>query len=160
MTKAVRVVAICGVVSLLFLAADSLVPLNVKTGVWQITEIITWKGLPQQYEALLKNARPVTYKTCVRTKDLSTNPWAEGSREKCKWTALKSNGTDMDVRATSCSGDENLMINDVHGTIHVVDSENGTGTFAITMTSNGQKFDGNASYSGKWVRGTCPSNLN
>jgi len=161
MSKAIRVAAIGLAASLVFAATDSLRPLNVKTGLWQITETVTWTEMPQQYAAMMKNVRPLTYKSCVKPKNLNTNPWAEGSGEKCNWTAMKSNGTDMDVQGTSCRfGDQNPMLADVHGTIHVVDSENGTGTFAITMTGNGQTFKGHATYTGKWMSSTCPSNMN
>jgi len=161
MTKPVEVVAICGLVSLFSFAADTLRPLNVKTGLWQMTETVKWTGLPEQYAALVKDGQTIHYKSCVKAKDLNSNPWAEGSGEKCSWTAVKSDGTDMEVRGTSCRlGDQVPMTADVHGTIHVVDPENGTGTFVITITGGGQTWNGHATYTGKWMNSTCPSNMN
>ena len=161
MRKAITTGVICVGAAVVLLAADKVQPLNVKTGLWQMTQTITWTGLPPQMAAMMKNARPVNYKSCVKEKDLSTNPWASGSEEKCTWTALKSNGTDMDVQATSCEmGKEWGMTSDVHGTIHVLDSENGTGKFDITMTGNGQTMKGHATYIGKWVAGSCPADMN
>lgn len=62
----------------------------------------TWTGLPPQLDAQLGNARTNRYTTCVRPRDLSTNSWAEGSRDGCNRTVLTSTATDMEVRGTSC----------------------------------------------------------
>jgi hypothetical protein len=136
--------------------AATLHPLNVKTGLWQMTESTTWTGLPPQFAAGMGNARTHSYQTCVKPQDLSTNPWAEGSDQVCKWTVVTSTGTDMEVRGTSCNmGSELGMTAEVHGQIHVLDSENGTGSFDITMNGNGHEITGHATYTGKWVGSTC-----
>ena len=135
----------------------NLVPLNVNTGSWQMTETITWTGLPEQYAAVLQNGAPVHYKSCVKTKDLSSNPWADGSRDKCSWTVLKSTGTDMEVQSTACDlGKDFGMTAQTHGKIHVTDPQNGTGSFEVTLTGNGQTMHGHADYTGKWIGATCP----
>jgi hypothetical protein len=139
--------------------ADTVRPLNVKTGLWQMTQTVTWTGLPPQYAAMMKNGQSTKYKSCVKAKDLTTNPWSEGSGEKCKWTVSKSTGTDMEVRGTSCDfGDLPGMTAEIQGTIHAVDPENGTGTFTINLTGNGQTMHGHASYVGKWIGASCPAN--
>ena len=161
MRKAFAAALVCLLTALVFAATGDLKPLNVKTGLWQMTETVTWTGLPPQLASVMKNGQPRNYKSCVKEKDLSTNPWAEGSGEKCVWSVLNSTGTDMEVRGTSCDlGKEYGMTADVHGKIHVLDHENGTGAFAVTLTGNGQTMKGNASYTGKWVSATCPANMN
>jgi len=161
MRKTIRAVAICGAVSLVCAASDRMRPLNVKAGLWQMTETVTWTGLPPEYAAMMKNAKPINYKSCVKEKDLSTNPFASGSKEGCSWTALKSTGTDMEVEGKSCDmGKEWGMTADVHGTIHAEDSENGTGTFDIVLTGNGQTMKGHATCTGKWAAGSCPADMN
>lgn len=45
----------------------------------------------------------------------------------------------------------------VHGRIHVLDPTEGTGSFDITMSGNGQTVTGHAAYMGKWVRASCPA---
>lgn len=138
-----------------------LVPLNVKTGLWQLTETITWVDVPPQMAAIMNNGRPITYKSCVMPNDLSSNPWANGSQDNCTWTALNSTGTEMDVQATGCRMGENSgMLVEAHGTIHVVDSEDGTGSMEVTLTGNGQTMNGHASYKGKWIGATCPADMN
>ena len=137
--------------------AASFHPLNVNTGLWQKAETTTWTGLPPQLESAM-NGRTHHYQSCVKPEDLTTNPWADGSRESCKWTVIKSTGSEMEVRGTSCDmGNQYGMTAEVHGKIHVLDSEDGTGSFDIAMTGNGQTVNGHASYTGKWVGPTCPA---
>jgi len=140
----------------------NLTPLKVNTGLWQMTQSVTWTGLPPQMDAMMKQAAPThTYKSCVKPRNLSSNPWAEGSHDTCKWTALNSTGTDMEVQATGCDmGKDYGMTADIHGKIHVVDSEDGTGSMDITLTGNGQTMHGHATYTGKWVAASCPADMN
>jgi hypothetical protein len=161
MSKAIAAAVICLAVSLAFAATEPLQPLDVKTGLWQMTETVTWTGLPPQLATAMKNGQPRNYKTCVKAKDLNMNPWADGSGEKCTWTVLNSTGTDMEVRGSSCDmGRDYGMTAEAHGTIHILDSENGTGSFAVTLTGNGQTMNGHASYTGKWISASCSSGMN
>ena len=134
------------------------VPLNVKTGLWQMTETITWTGLPPQLAAAM-NGHAINYKSCVKQENLSSNPWAEGSHDNCHWNAVSSNGTDMQVKGDACQMG-NGMTAQVQGSIHVVDSQDGTGSFDVTVTGNGQSMHGHASYTGKWLGATCPAGTN
>jgi hypothetical protein len=160
MRKVAMVFVLCSMASLVFAAAGDIQPLKVKTGLWQMTETIKWTGLPPQMASMMKAAPPtITYKSCVRAKDLSTNPWADGSGDKCTWTVLNCNGSDMEVQGKACAlGKDYGMSADVHGKIHVLDSENGTASMEVTVTGNGQTMNGHASYTGKWISDTCPTN--
>jgi hypothetical protein len=158
MRKAAIAVAVICLVASLAVAAGDMYPLNVKTGLWQMTEVITWTGLPPQYAAMMKNGQPIKYKSCVTEKNLKSNPWADGSGQKCKWTALKSSSTDMELEGKSCQmGD--FGVADLHGTIHVSDPENGTGAFSIVLNAQGQTMNGHATYTGKWASATCPKDM-
>lgn len=139
--------------------ALSLTPLNVKTGLWQMTETISWVGLPPQMQTAMNNGVAINYKSCVKPADLTVNPWAEGSSgHTCRWTTLSSNGTDMEVQGDSCDlGKDYGLAATVAGTIHVIDSQDGTGSFDIVLTGNGQTMHGHASYTGQWVAATCPA---
>jgi hypothetical protein len=68
-----------------------------------MTETVTWTGLPPQMATMMKNGQTIRYKSCVKAKDLNTNPWADGSGEKCAWTVLNSTGSDMEVRGFLCT---------------------------------------------------------
>jgi Protein of unknown function (DUF3617) len=146
--------------SLAYPATVTVKPLNVKTGLWQMTQTVTWTGLPPQLAPAMNSGQSTKYKSCLKTEDLNTNPWADQSGVKCVWTVLNSTGTDMEVRGTSCDlGKDFGMTSEVHGKIHAVNSETGTGSFAITLTGNGQTANGHASYTGKWVSASCPANM-
>jgi hypothetical protein len=139
----------------------NLTPLNVNTGLWQMTQTITWQGLPPQMASAMTNGVPVKYQSCVKQADLSTNPWGEGSGHTCHWTTVSSNGTDMQVEGDSCDlGKEYGMTASIQGSIHVSNPQNGTGTFDIVLNGNGQSMHGHATYTGQWVAATCPANLN
>jgi hypothetical protein len=155
MRKVIAVGMVCLAASLATAAGD-VQPLNAKTGLWQMTQVVTWTGLPPQYASMMKNGQPVKYKSCVKEKDLTSNPWGHGSEQKCDWKVVKSSSSDMEVEGKSCQmGDFGTA--EMHGTIHVSDSENGTGTFNIVLTAQGQKMNGHATYTGKWVSATCPA---
>ena len=66
----------------------------------------------------------------------------------------------MEVQSKSCDmGKEFGMTADIHGSIHVSDTENATGEFSIVMTGNGQTMNGHANYTGKWIAASCPANM-
>ena len=158
MRKAMAVAVVCLSASLATAAGD-VQPLNAKTGLWQMTQVVTWTGLPPQYAAAMRSGQAIKYKSCVKEKDLRSNPWAPGSGEKCNWTVLKSSSSDMEVEGKSCQMGE-FGTADVHGTIHVSDSENGTGAFTMVLTAQGQTMHGHAAYTGKWMSASCPSSMN
>lgn len=154
--------AVLGLVaSVAFAAAEKIQPLNAKTGLWQMTQTVKWTGLPPQMASAIGAHPTVTYKSCVKSKDLGSNPWANGSHDDCHWTALNSNGTDMEVQGKSCDiGKSWGMTADVQGKIHLLDSEHGTGSFDVTLTGNGQTVHGHVDYTGKWMGATCPADMN
>lgn len=64
----------------------------------------------------------------------------------------------MEVQATGCGlGKDYGMTGEIHGQIHVQDSEHGTGSMTISLTGNGQSIHGVATYTGVWVRASCPA---
>jgi hypothetical protein len=132
-------------------------PLRASTGLWQMEETVTWTGLPPEMAAVMANGRVHHYTTCVNAQDLRSNPWAEGSNAQCKWTALHSTPTDMDVQGTGCNIGMEGMTAEVRGKIHLTDAKDGTGSFDISMAGNGQTLTGHASYTGKWISSTCPA---
>ena len=157
MRKASLIAGMCCATGAMIAAMQPLQPLNVKTGLWQMTQTVTWTGVPPQLQTVLPSGRKSSYTSCVKSADLTTNPWADGSGQHCRWTVLKSTGTDMEVKGTSCDlGNDAGMSAEIHGTIHVVDPEHGTGSMQITMSGDGQTLNGQASYTGKWIAARCP----
>lgn len=142
-------------------AVANLTPLNVQTGLWQMTETVTWVGLPPQMQSAMNSGVTVNYQSCVKQADLSSNPWGQGSGHSCNWTTLTSNGTDMSIEGDNCDfGKQNGWTASVKGSIHVIDPQHGTGAMDVTVTANGQTMHGHASYTGKWAAAGCPADLN
>jgi hypothetical protein len=145
------------VIPIVVVAAGPLQPLDVKTGLWQMTKTVTWTDLPPQMAAMMRAPQTTSYNSCVTAKDLNSNPWANGSGDNCTWTVLTSTSTDMEVRGTGCEfGRNSRMTAEVQGTIHILNSESGTGSMTVTLSGNGQTMHGQASYTGKWVSASCP----
>jgi hypothetical protein len=164
----------------ILLAAGTFQPLNVKTGLWQVTGTSTAGGLtaippdmqarmaqmpPEQrakMEAMIKSRfggtpQTTTYKKCVTAKDLNTNPWVNGPDEKCTWTVLTSTGSEMEVRGSACeAGKDQGMKTDLNIKLHVVDSENVRASLQGTSTGNGQTVNINGTFTGKWIGASCP----
>jgi len=104
---------------------------------------------------MMASGKARSYTSCVKSEDLTSNPWQEGSKEKCTWTVLTSTATDMDLKGTGCSIGMEGMTVDVRGKIHLSDSKNDTGSFDISMAGNGQTAQGHAAYVGKWIGTVC-----
>jgi hypothetical protein len=64
---------------------------------------------------------------------------------------------DMDVKGVGCDIGMEGMTAEVHGKIHLVDAKDGTGSFEVSLSGNGQTLTGHSSFTGKWVRATCPA---
>ena len=171
--------------SVVLLAAGKVQPLNVKTGLWQVSTTTTMSGLPEippdmqarldqmtpeqraKIEAMMKSrlgGTPQTssYKKCVTKEELENNPWNKPD-EKCDWAVVNSTGSDMEVKTNSCTAGKNvgMMQTNVDLKIHVVDSENVQATMQLTSTgNNGTTMVGNGTYTGKWLGATCPAGTN
>jgi hypothetical protein len=64
----------------------------------------------------------------------------------------------MEVQGVGCDfGKNSGMTAEVHGKIHLLDAENGTGSMTVTLTGNGQIMHGVAMYTGKWSSASCPA---
>ena len=170
----------CLLVSIVFAATE---PLNVKTGLWQVSEISTTSGLPPlppgmqarldkmtpeqraKMEAAMKGRaggtpQTINYKTCVTKDDLDKGAFTRPD-EKCSWTVVNSSRTDLEVRGSACeAGKSEGMKTDVTMKIHVIDSENVKGAVQGSATGNGNTLNIDNTYTGKWVSATCPADKN
>ncbi len=131
--------------------ADNYHPLNVKTGLWQVTEHTTATGLPPSMAALTNHTN--TYETCVTPENLKENPFSD---HKCNWTLIKSNSSDMEARGTACDAGKNQGASTtVHYKLHAVDSEHVNGSGDWTSAFEGQPVSGTVTGSGHWVASSC-----
>jgi hypothetical protein len=144
--KTVAFVILC-MATVLF-AADNYRPLNVKPGLWHVTGSKQFMG----------NAINTDYKTCVRAKDLRSNPWVSGPEEQCTWTVVTSTASDTEIKGTSCAlGKESGMDTSIDLKLHAVDSENVKASMQGRSTGNGQTMTLNGTFTGKWVSSSCPA---
>ncbi len=125
-------------------------PLNIKPGQWEVTESYSIAGLPEG-----GRAHNVTYKNCISSKDLNSNPFSDPD-QKCAWYVMNSSDSDMEVKATECSIDPRQgMKANVHLKLHVVDSEHVKGAGDWATSFNGQPVTGSATGSGRWLGAKC-----
>src|SRR5580704_8095590 len=94
------------------LLAATLEPLNVKTGLWQVTMISKVSMLPAPTTS--------TYKSCVKKEDLDKYPFTD-PKDKCIWTVQSSTGSKMDATGT-CMPQEGKVDFVMH--LEAVDTEN------------------------------------
>lgn len=179
-----RKVLCVGVIGLaataVFAANDKFQPLNVKPGLWEVTETRTTSGAPPmtpEMQARMEKMTPAqrakleaamqreygggpkttTYKKCVKKEEVEKNPFA-GPDEKCNWTVLNSSSSDLEVQGTSCeAGKDQGMQTDIEMKIHVVDRENVQGSAKAKSTGNGQTLNVNGTATGKWLGAICPA---
>ena len=163
------------------IAQSPVQPLNVKTGLWEVTETSTVSGLPPmtpqmqarmeqmtpeqraRMEAMMKSRlggapRTTNYRKCVTASDLHTNAFTNGPDEKCNWTVLTSTGSVMEVRGTGCAAGRNQgMETDLNLKISALDSENVRASMRGTSAGNGNTINFNGTFTGKWVSASCPA---
>lgn len=158
---------------LICLAAQKIQPLNVKTGLWEITVVGTGTGQPTlppelaarmtpeqkaKYDAALEKAakereKPRTYKSCVTKEKLSENLFDE-DKANCKRVVQKSTGSLLELHQTCLEGKSKKEM-DAH--IEASDSENVKGTTHMTMSQDSNTWNLTANYHGKWVGPSCPA---
>ncbi|HKV61827.1 MAG TPA: DUF3617 family protein [Candidatus Acidoferrum sp.] len=143
-------------------ASVQITPLNAKTGLWQTTMNAKYSGLPPQMAAALNPT--MTYKSCLKPKDLSSSTWAkEALGLKCSsLTVLKSTGTDEDLQGKGCDVGHGMTA-EGHGKFHLLDSEDLMGSMEVTFTGfpgSGSTVRMHSDYTSKWIGATCPADMN
>lgn len=162
---------------------DSITPLDVKMGLWQITSTTTTTGMiglppdmaaqltPEQrakFEAAVSNGgngkpKTITYKSCLRDKkELSEDPFSslESHPEiECEKKSVKSTSTDVEVSG-ECTAKEMDAKGDFHISFHAANSEHVIGTGQSNMTVSGRSMKSDLKYDIKWLGATCPAGVN
>jgi hypothetical protein len=136
-----------GVISLVAIVAvaqNKVQPLNIKTGVWQITMTMTIQGMGSPHTH--------TYESCVTKENLSQYPFADPDNH-CQYKVQSSTGTRMDVSG-SCMPKEGGKA-DFKIQLDAVDSENVNGTGELTFAGPDGAMHGEYSGKGKWIAATC-----
>ncbi len=160
------------------LAQSKLTPMDVKTGLWQNTSIITLSGTPglppdalakltpeqrARYDAAMSSmgngtARTVTSKSCLTQKDLIKDPFKDNSGQMtCQETVLNSTTSDLEIKE-SCAQQPAKF--DFRIKIHAIDSEHAVGNGQGSGTMDGSHtMNSNMKMDLKWLGATCPADM-
>ena len=122
-------------------------PLDIKTGLWEVTmtSAVTGMGTPQSR----------TYKSCLRKEDLNKYPFAEPEHH-CNYTVVSSTGATMEAHGTCTEPDAKI---DFEVKLDAVDSEHVKGTGKMNINAAGNAMNGTYTGAGKWIGATCPANM-
>jgi Protein of unknown function (DUF3617) len=159
--------------------ARRIIPINVKTGLWEGTSKITTSGslgippelaaklTPEQrakYEAAMQSraggqTTTNTEKSCLTEKDLTTDPFEKkdpDDRIKCHESILNSSSSDVEIQE-SCTGEVDMTFK---MKIHADDREHAHGTGEGTTTMGGRTMQSKIEFESKWLGATCPAEKN
>ena len=122
-------------------------PLDIKTGLWQVTmtSTVTGMGAPQTR----------TYKTCVKKEDLNKYPFSD-PEDKCTYTVVNSTGARMEAHGTCMRPEAKI---DFELKLDAADSETVKGTGKMIINAGGTTMNGDYAGTGKWIGATCPANM-
>jgi Protein of unknown function (DUF3617) len=154
------------------LAGADKTPLNVKTGLWQVTVNRSGSGqlgippdvaarlTPEQraaMESAMKNraaapSQPKAYEKCLTKDNLSKDPFSE--KKDCTENVIKSTGSDLQVHET-CTNERGKTDADLN--FHATDSEHVKGTGHVVSTVGGHNMTVEMNFDSKWVSATCPA---
>ena len=131
----------------IMVAADTIQPLNVKPGLWQVTTTTNVQGMGAQTQ---------TYKSCATKEKMNQYPFADRDNN-CTYKVLSSTGTHMEVAGT-CMPPEGVKA-DFKIQLDVIDSENAQGSGQLTLVGPQGAMHGDYTGKGKWISATCPAGM-
>ena len=153
------------------LANDKVQPLNIKTGLWEMTVTSAVSGRPPippetlarmtpeqraKFEAAMKGMasgapKTRTYKNCITKEQLNNDPFSDEKRN-CTRTVLKSTGSKMEIREV-CEGEG--VKSDMTIEIEALNSESVKGSGHVTSAGGGRSMNVNTNYTAKWLGAVC-----
>lgn len=151
-------------------AADTLTPLDVKPGLWEMTTIAERSGtLPIPADALAKmtpeqraqleasmNSIPAsqtaTRQSCITKQDLTKAFDTSQDTKSCKQTILTSTSTKQEVKL-ECDTHGNKTVRTVK--VEAVDSSHLKGLVISTVGNNGRNMEMKVNLSGKFLNSYC-----
>lgn len=126
-------------------AAD-LQPLNVKTGLWQVTTTTTIQGMGTPLTQ--------TYKSCVT--DTNKYPFPDRDNE-CQYKVQTSTSSHMEVSG-DCTYEGGQKAN-FNIQLTVIDAEDVNGSGQATIAGPQANMHGQYTGKGKWLSASCPAGM-
>ena len=156
-------------------AADKIVPPDVKTGLWEITETHAMTGMPPmptippealaqmtpeqraQVEAQMKSSlgggqKTTTRKYCVTKEKLEKDSVFGDDRKECTRTVLNSSSTSTEVKV-QCK--EKDMTSDGTFKFVALSPESVKGTMRMVVTGQGRTMNMNLDFISKYLGASC-----
>ena len=149
------------------LAADSLTPLDAKTGLWEVTSVTERSGMPPipadalaklppeqraKIEAQFKTTPQTTTKqSCFTKDDVAKGLGLNNTDKSCRQTVITSTGTRQEVK-WECDGQNK---NSGSLKIDVPDSSHVNGLIEMTMGANGRVMNMKVTTTAKWLGNSC-----
>jgi hypothetical protein len=154
----------------IFAAGASAAPLNVKTGLWEVTLTTQMSGeLPieagrlspeqqAQLQAMLRaqGNRTHTYKSCLTKKQLEEDPAAEPPEagEKCTTKVVTQTSTHWKGTRV-CTGNGRRREFDID--MRALSRERAQGTVRVVLSGGGHTMKANDKMSSRWLSSNCGS---
>jgi len=156
-------------------AADKIVPPNIRTGLWEITETHAMTGMPPmpaippealarmtpeqraQMEAHMKDSfgggpKTTTRKDCITKEKLEKNAAFEENRNECTRTVLSSSSTMTEMKI-HCTGKE--MSSDGTVKYEALTPESVKGTVRMVMTGHDRTMHMDMDFTSKYLGPVC-----
>jgi hypothetical protein len=132
------------------LAGNTIQPLNVKTGLWQVTLTSKISALPKP--------NTNTYKTCVGKEDLTKYPFTD-PEEKCTSTVLSSTGSQMEAHGT-CRPQSDGTKYDFSLRLEALDAEHVEAKGQLAISGPRGTMKGDYLAKAKRIGATCSADIN
>ena len=153
------------------LAAAKLQPLNVKLGLWEVTQTSIISGQPPVPADMLSKLSPeqrarieermkanagdrtrtTTYKSCLTKEKLDQDP-AFMNKSKCTWTVLASTSSKADARGVCMDGGVKVDVN-LH--VEALNTESVKASSQGSASGGGHTMNANSTFVAKWVGPAC-----
>jgi hypothetical protein len=167
-----KVVVVLMVTASALWAADKYQPLDVKTGLWEVTTTISTSGqmpipadlleklTPEQRARFeermnaksLQPAKPIVSRNCLTQEQLDKGDSFTENRKSCTHTIVSSTRSKAEVRL-QC--EEKDMKFDVKLQFEAIDSENVRGQTQSIATGGDHSMNANSTFTAKWISPNC-----
>ncbi len=160
--------------SLALWAADNIVPLNLKEGLWEVTSTHSITGMPgippetlakmpaeqrARVEAAMKQGgmggpKTEVRKDCVTKEKLEKRTAFDQNRKECTRTIVNSTGSRLEMKI-HCEGKEQQMSMDGDFMVEAVGSDSAKGSMHAVSSGNGRTMNIDFTFSSRYLGPAC-----
>jgi len=167
-----KVVLVLMVTASALWAADNYQPLDVKTGLWEVTTVTNLSGqmpipadlleklTPEQRARLqermnaksMQPAKPIVSRNCLTQEQLDKGNSFTENRKSCNPTVVSSTKSKVEVRLECVEND--VKVN-AKVQFEAIDSENVKGQTLSTATGGDHTMNSSSTFIAKWISPSC-----